>query len=735
MRSFSHKSTMRYTAPRVISFLVIVWMCCALSDALAQTDFDDITVTPELDLGGGNSFHGYAEYRIAVSNRSLDKAHRVALILPRMSYGVSGNHIREITRSVVVGPAATVRVSLLQPPVILHGTTLGVAIDGEVQKQVVQLRIDQHGRGESGGTHVSVSVGTPPGPPMSTIRRTRSSDVSLRILISRNVETTDLHTYANRLLTPFGSSGSSPSSGGFLPSAGGGSTASYQTIDLGLPVSAWSTSWIGFSRYDGVVITSDDVRQMPPDVQSALWRYVECGGALFVLGARELPESWRLQESLKSELSGDSVRIAAYDVGFGQCIVSPERDTESLDRNQWGWIVESWLKTAAPWQWEGSVEEANRMFPMVSSVGIPVRGLFLVMLLFAVAIGPANLIVLSRKRRRIWMLWTTPVISLITCLAVFAYATFAEGWKRHVRTEGLTILDERARRATTIGWTAFYSALTPGDGLHFGYETELTPQISKSMSTVRTVDWTHDQHLASGWVTARVPSHFMVRKSEMRRERVTVRRGADARLKVVNGLGVDIRRFWLADREGTIHSANDISAGEEAELVLRPDLRNLRLGSLAASGGVFQLAVQNLSIDQDLNNGNLPPMLKKELERHGVVLSDDVTVSTQTEHDEWEITDQVSKRTYTISITERVSGTGLPVELKIYYGEMTGLRGIFTSDNWIQNIDRLKRAPEAYLRPGCYIATLDTSPFIEEGLQKVTHKQYSAVVYGILAEE
>ena len=81
------------------------------------------------------------------------------------------------------------------------------------------------------------------------------------------------------------------------------------------------------------------------------------------------PKAGGLQESLKSELSTDYARIAAYDVGFGQCIVSPDIDTKGLDQNQWGWVIESWLKTAAPWQWEGSVEEANHMFPMVSNVG------------------------------------------------------------------------------------------------------------------------------------------------------------------------------------------------------------------------------------------------------------------------------------------------------------------------------------------------------------------------------
>ena len=220
------------------------------------------------------------------------------------------------------------------------------------------------------------------------------------------------------------------------------------------------------------------------------------------------------------------------------------------------------------------VDGANTIFPVVNKLGIPVRGLFLLMLLFAVTIGPLNLILLSRRKRRIWMLWTTPVISLVTCFAVFAYATFGEGWNRHARTEGLTILDERVRRAATIGWAGFYSALTPSEGLRFGYETEVTPlPQSLTTTTARTVDWTHDQHLANGWVTARIPAHFMVRKSELRRERITVRREADAGLRIVNGLGADISEFWLADKDGTIYSTTGIFAGAEAKLTALEEKR------------------------------------------------------------------------------------------------------------------------------------------------------------------
>ena len=707
---------MRYSALHVISFLVAVWLCSIVSDTLAQQDFDDITITPELHPSG-TTFHGYAEYRVGISNRSPDKAHQVTLILPKRSHSYSGEHIREMTRSVVVGPSATVHVSLLQPPMLMYGNALGVVIDGKVQKEDVLLLIGQHGRSVYIGY---ISTGG------SKRARVSSSPLSLQILISRNVDATDLHIHADGLLNPLSSSSPAPSSpsGGFPPSSGRSSRAPYQTIDLGFPVSKWSTSWIGFSRYDGVVVTDDDIRRMPPDVQSALWRYVECGGALFVLGGRELPESWRVEESLKSESPSDAPGLAAYDVGFGRYIVSPEIDTKGLDRDQWRLIVRSWLETAAPWRWEGIVEKANTLFPVVSGLGIPVRGLFFLMLLFAVAIGPVNLIVLSRKKRRIWMLWTTPAISLITCLAVFAYATFAEGWNRHARTDGLTLLDERSQRATTIGWTAFYSGLTPSDGLHFGYESELTP-LAESMTTniARTIDWTHDQHLANGWVTARVPAHFMIRKSEMRRERITVRRGTDADLRVVNGLGADINQFWLADRDGTLYSATDIPAGAEAALT------PFEKESIGGSDEVLLFEAWVPLVNQELDKGNITGILRDEMESHGILLSDDVTVSIQQDGRQWSITDWLFERSYNI----KTSKTEGPFE--IYGDRQTSLRGIFASENWIKNIEGLKINPQEYLRPGCYIATLDASPFIEEGLQKVTEKRYSSTVYGILADE
>ena len=689
---------MRSSAPRVVVFLAAAWMCYTVPDAFARTEFGDIAVIPEL-TPSGTSFHGYAEYRVAVSNRSPDKTHRITLTLPDNTYNFSRYRIRKITRSVVVGPSATVNVTLLQPPVKLHGNGLGVAIDGDAQDETVQLSVVEHGANTLDKWQIRhMSSTMPPGMPPGMRRRALLHSPQFRILASRDVDTTDLHVHANNLLSSYASGGSAP----------------YETINLGLPVSAWSTSWLGFSRYDGIIVTGDNVRQMPPEVQSALWRYVECGGALLVLGRRELPQSWEL------EIASDSAEFVNYDTGFGQCIVTAEMDTKRLTLEQWRQIVHSWRNTRTPWQNGRSVEDANTAFPVVSDLGVPVRGMFLLMLIFAVAIGPLNLIALSRKRRRIWMLWTTPIVSLITCLTVFAYATFDEGWKRHVRTEGLTLLDERTQRATTIGWTAYYSSLTPGDGLHFGYETELTPQIVLESGMPRTLDWTHDQHLANGWVTARVPAHFMLRKSELRRERVTIRRGGGAGLKVVNGLGADINQFWLVDMDGAIYSTTGIPAGTEMELT--PE-KQLRLGE------TLMFDVWDAYIDPELGQSNTPPILGSALKWRSTLRSEDATIEGQRRGQQWLVPSEIWGQRYLPNQTEK-RGT-----LRIHDEGTPSLRSVFASPQWILAFQDIRTNPQKYLRPGSYIAFLDAAPFIEEGLQKATDKHFRCIVYGIMAGE
>jgi hypothetical protein len=188
-----------------------------------------------------------------------------------------------------------------------------------------------------------------------------------------------------------------------------------------------------------------------------------------------------------------------------------------------------------------------------------------------VLIGPVNLALLTRRGKRMWLLWTVPAASLLTCAVVVVSVMAGEGLVRFRRIEGLTLLDETTRRATTLGWTGYYCTLTPGDGLRFGADTEVTPIVSLDLrlrsDSSRTVHWGDAQHLSLGWVRARLPAYFIVRKSELARERMILRRTGDGAVEAVNGLGTDLESLWVADRHGRLHvAAEPLAAGAAGRL-------------------------------------------------------------------------------------------------------------------------------------------------------------------------
>ena len=333
------------------------------------------------------------------------------------------------------------------------------------------------------------------------------------------------------------------------------------------PPSTWSPNWLGYSRYDGIVITGEDLRAMPAEVRSAIGQYVECGGILLLLGGdASFLGPW------KPEPVGD-LPLKACAAGFGHCFIATEKDYANMNRNALAVVAVSWSRTGDPWQRTKSTLDANRVYPVIDDLGVPVWTLLFLMFVFAIGIGPLNLYLLHRWKKKLWLFWTVPVISFITCIAVLGSMVVLEGWSSRTRVTAFTVLDENSRRATTLGGLGVYTPLLPGGGMHVSTQTEVDYQnkdeeysYRRRRGTPLALDWTRDQHLSSGWVTPRVPSHFLLRKGETRRERVTITTGGDGRPEAVNGLGADITEFWYANDKGQLFSTSRIPAGGKATL-------------------------------------------------------------------------------------------------------------------------------------------------------------------------
>jgi hypothetical protein len=359
------------------------------------------------------------------------------------------------------------------------------------------------------------------------------------------------------------SSEASPSS--YAPSSGVGGPTERSMLRSETPVSEWSEYWLSFSPYDGIFLPASDLSAISPATLNALWRYAEAGGSLIFFGNVEVPEPWRGVPKT-SLADGES-----FKVGFGSCFVL-KNNAAKLQPLTLKAVLDDANNTARFWQSLPDENGASASFPVIENTKIPIRSTVFIMLLFVILIGPVNLIVLSRMNRRTWLLWTVPAISFVTCVIVFAYSLVREGVTPDMRLDGMTLLDEANRRATTIGITAFYCPLTPSQGLFFSSETEATPLLEQSWNyfrrggTAHEVDWTQSQHLSRGWISARVPAYFLLRKSETRRERLQFE-SANGQLSVVNGLGAPIHSVWFANSAGQIFTATNIAAGQRAALV------------------------------------------------------------------------------------------------------------------------------------------------------------------------
>jgi len=500
--------------------------------------YGDVEIT-ELDVPTATSSHGYVAYRFTVANRSKDTSHTVHMRLPRDSYKGSVT----AGQTVEVAPGAVTTVSLFQPPLPMIGANVGIGIDGKAQRPI-SFNPVRHGMEDYW-----------------------DNDMPLCVLAGRSVARGFREVKADMDRHP-------------------AYEFQMEVEYSDLPVSQWAANWLAYSRYDLVVVSSGELAAMPSSVREAVMRFVACGGMLLIAGQVDVPDSWK----------GRGYRLAGlnhYAVGFGMCIIAAKDLSDMHGGGPWIRLHKNWQAGARTWARTHSVGDANRMFPVVEDLRVPTGGMLAVMLAFAILAGPVNLIVLSRLHKRMWMFWTVPTISLVTCISVFLYTFIAEGWDGHARTAAITILDQRSHRAATIGWTAFYSPMTPGDGLHFGRETEVTPQWGQEQdyddyrygpeeTTSRGelhTDWTSDQHLRGNWVRARVPAHFAVRKAETRRERLNVTVADDGSITVVNGLGARIGALYLADAAGRIHEASDIAPGAQAALTARPE----REGGTAAA--------------------------------------------------------------------------------------------------------------------------------------------------------
>ena len=519
---------------------VAVWCLILCPAAWAGTqNYGAVTVDLEASTEL-QSLQGYATYRLTVSNRG-DRPRRVRVMLPAQSWGY-GDAISGLSTTVQVEPGATARTELLQPPLPMTGDGAAVWIDGSRQDDRIALPITDH---------MNQYGGEP-------------------ILVSRGLVGPVTNAFADAMTQLADSSRTSN-----YPPLSGSGTAYFTSDRLARmypadrPVREWSESWLSYSSATAVMLTADELRDAPPGVDAALRAYVLAGGSLVVMGEGGIGTALGRLWSAGWLAEGVPAEAQRVGLGLGDVEVTPRAGLVERSAEEW----ERWIRRAA--MQSGAqptrvdAQQAESALPMLRNVSVPVRWLLVLMLGFVLLMGPINIGLLTWWRRRMWLLWTVPLIALMFSGTVLAYSLLSEGIRPRARTVALTLLDQPARTAVTTATTGYYAPLTPGGGLFYGRQTLVVPQVDEdrygySAGRTREIDLTRGQHLTRGWITARTPAHFVTRTVETRRERLEIRRDGESGLSITNGLGHRLRRLLVTDTQGRVYELQDLAAGVAA---------------------------------------------------------------------------------------------------------------------------------------------------------------------------
>src|SRR4030095_6585810 len=233
---------------RQCALFLAALLCAPLMAASAYaTDYGEISVRVET-VTSGLSMTGYGEYRATIINRSKTKSHRVTIELHSGAYGEA-----EARRTVEVAPLSAITIPMVKPETGFSGAAVMVLIDGSRQDEAAGVDISR--------TNAWVS---------RSVNR-------FYLLVSPDVEKSGL---MNDAAVAEGFKG-----------ARGENEVAYLAYKS--PTPEWSANWVGYSSFDGVMITAEELSGAPEAVRSALWRFAECGGSLVIIGGWEIPAQWR----------------------------------------------------------------------------------------------------------------------------------------------------------------------------------------------------------------------------------------------------------------------------------------------------------------------------------------------------------------------------------------------------------------------------------------------------------
>ena len=251
------------------------------------------------------------------------------------------------------------------------------------------------------------------------------------------------------------------------------------------------------------------------DVQEALRRYANAGGTVIVAGADSLPAGPLREVARKA---GDE----RLEYGLGNILSIPP-----LGRSR-GTLASRLSQLPVNGLWPATLE----MFPVQQIAGLgraPVTIFVLVILAFAILVGPVNFIMLKRRKKPLLALLTVPLAGFGTTAGILTYGMFHDGFGVRGVITTCTLLDQTSHEAVSLHARTLFAGVAPGE-MAMTTDTLLLSHRAGRRSRTWPDRWVLDfdtQRLDGGILPSRTITPLLTVQQGPVRDRLTVRQKDD----------------------------------------------------------------------------------------------------------------------------------------------------------------------------------------------------------------
>ncbi|MBP5468660.1 MAG: hypothetical protein J6Z11_05395, partial [Candidatus Riflebacteria bacterium] len=203
--------------------------------------------------------------------------------------------------------------------------------------------------------------------------------------------------------------------------------------------------------------------------------------------------------------------------------------------------------------------------------------LAVLVLIFALLLGPINLFVLHKYNMKLLVFLTVPVISMICCSILFLYFLLFEYGRLDYFRQSFTILDENSNTSYTLGGGILVAGRNLNNELVFPLSSVVYPSSmswrDKALNiSNKYIKLDKAQNFTYNWIKAKSPFSFTVTSIKQDRSRLEIKKSGNE-LELLNGLGANIGLVYILSDDGkTLYLAKNIRAGANGKAELYKNL-------------------------------------------------------------------------------------------------------------------------------------------------------------------